>query len=54
MNLGIIIQAFRQNSITRKEALKTIDDLIKAGFRADSALYRTVLEKLELKQMTSD
>jgi len=47
---GVIIQAFRQNLVTRKEALKTVDDLIKAGFRVDSALYRMVLEKLELNK----
>lgn len=44
---GVIIQAFRQNSITKREVLKTLDDLIKAGFRIDSALYRATLGKLE-------
>jgi len=27
-----------------------VDNLIKAGFRVDSALYRMVLEKLELNK----
>ncbi|MBO3839811.1 MAG: DUF3368 domain-containing protein [Thermoproteota archaeon] len=44
---GVIIQAFRQNSITKNEALKTLDDLIKAGLRIDSTLYRMMIEKLE-------
>ncbi|MEM3713071.1 MAG: DUF3368 domain-containing protein [Thermoproteota archaeon] len=44
---GVIIQAFRQNSITKNEALKTLDDLIKAGLRIDSTLYRMMIKKLE-------
>jgi predicted nucleic acid-binding protein len=40
---GVIVQAFRQNLVARKEALKTVDDLIKAGFRVDSTPYRTTL-----------
>ncbi|MGB9716994.1 MAG: hypothetical protein ACP5PQ_07090 [Thermoproteota archaeon] len=45
---SVIIQSFRQGSITRKDALKTLDDLVKVGFRIDSTLYRIMLEKLGL------
>ena len=44
--IGILVQAFRQASITEEEALQMLDDLIKAGFRISSAVYRRVLDEL--------
>jgi len=45
---GTVIQAFRQGSITKKEALQIIDDLVKVGFRISSTLYRKILDELEI------
>lgn len=43
---GIAVQAFRQGSITKREALQTLDDLVKAGFRISSTVYRRILDEL--------
>ena len=45
---GTVVQAFRQGSITKKEALRVIDDLVKVGFRISSTLYRKILDELEI------
>jgi len=45
---GTVVQAFRQDSITKKEALRVIDDLVKVGFRISSTLYRKILDELEI------
>ena len=45
---GTVVQAFRQGSITKKEALRVIDDLVKVGFRISSILYRKILDELEI------
>lgn len=45
---GTVVQAFRQGSITKKEALRIIDDLVKVGFRISSTLYRKILDELEI------
>lgn len=43
---GILVQAFRQASITKREALQILDDLVKVGFRISSAVYRRILDEL--------
>ena len=43
---GTIVQAFRQDSITKREALQIIDDLVKAGLRISSTVYRRILDEL--------
>ncbi|HIE18498.1 TPA: DUF3368 domain-containing protein [Candidatus Bathyarchaeota archaeon] len=43
---GIIVQAWRQGSITGKEALQILDDLVKVGFRIGPRVYRRVLDEL--------
>ena len=43
---GITVQAFRQGSITKSEALQIVDDLVKAGFRISSTVYRRILDEL--------
>ena len=43
---GILIQTFRQASITEGEALQILDDLVKVGFRISSAVYRRILDEL--------
>jgi len=43
---GVIAQAYRQGSITNKEALLILDSLLKAGFRISSTLYRRIIEDL--------
>ncbi len=45
---GTVVQAYRQGSITKKEALRVIDDLVKVGFRISSTLYRKILDELEI------
>lgn len=45
---GIIIQAYRQGSITNTEALQIMDELVKVGFRIGSTLYRRVFDELGL------
>jgi len=45
---GIVIQACRQGSITKREALQILDDLVKAGLRIDPTLYRRILDELGL------
>ena len=43
---GILVQTFRQASITEGEALQILDDLVKVGFRISSAVYRRILDEL--------
>jgi len=43
---GILVQVFRQASITEGEALQILDDLVKVGFRISSAVYRRILDEL--------
>jgi predicted nucleic acid-binding protein len=43
---GILIQTFRQASITEGEALQILDDLVKVGFRISSSVYRRILNEL--------
>jgi predicted nucleic acid-binding protein len=43
---GILIQTFRQASITEGDALQILDDLVKVGFRISSAVYRRILDEL--------
>lgn len=43
---GIVVQAFRQGSITKREALQTLDELVKVGFRISSTVYRRILDEL--------
>jgi hypothetical protein len=43
---GILVQTFRQASITEGEALQILDDLVKVGFRISSAAYRRILDEL--------
>jgi len=40
---GAVVQAHRQDSITKREALQIIDDLVKAGLRISSTVYRRIL-----------
>ena len=44
--IGILVQASRQDLITKGEALQIIDDLVKVGFRISSAVYRRILDEL--------
>ncbi|MBX5321266.1 MAG: DUF3368 domain-containing protein [Candidatus Bathyarchaeia archaeon] len=37
---SIIIQAYKQKLITKKEALQTLDELLKVGFRINPEVYR--------------
>ena len=43
---GILVQTFRQASITEGEALQILDDLVKVGFRISSAVYRRIFDEL--------
>ena len=43
---GTVVQAFRQGSITKREALQILDDLVKVGLRISSTLYRRILDEL--------
>lgn len=45
---GVILQAWRKGSITRADALQTLDDLVKVGFRIESTVYRRALDELGL------
>lgn len=45
---SIIVQAYRQRTITKDEAIQTLNELLKAGFRIDTELYRKILRELEL------
>jgi len=45
--LGILVEARKQGLITRAEALQTLEDLMKAGFRMSVLVYRRVLDELE-------
>ena len=45
---GTVVQAFRQGSITKRDALQTIDNLVKAGLSISSAVYRRILDELEM------
>ncbi|MEM2989067.1 MAG: DUF3368 domain-containing protein [Candidatus Bathyarchaeia archaeon] len=40
---GIIIQAHRKGSIAKGEALRILDELLRAGFRMDPTVYRRML-----------
>jgi hypothetical protein len=44
--IGILVQALRQDLIIKTEALQILDDLVKAGFRISSAVYRRILDEL--------
>jgi len=43
---GIIVQAWRHGSISSKETLRILDDLVKVGFRIGPRVYRRVLDEL--------
>ncbi len=45
--LGVIIQALKLAVITKKETETIIDDLINAGLRIDTSLYRRILDIIE-------
>lgn len=45
---GIILQAWRQGSLTSGEALQMVDELVKVGFRIGPAVYRRVFDELRL------
>jgi len=45
---GALVQAYRQDSITNREALQILDELVKAGFRISPTLYRRILDELRL------
>ncbi len=49
---SIIIQAFKQKTITKNEADQTLNELLKAGFRIDPELYRRILQELEFQPRT--
>ncbi len=44
---GTVIQAYRRDYITKKEALQTIDDLIHAGLGMNLILYKRILFELD-------
>jgi predicted nucleic acid-binding protein len=46
--IGVLVQAFKQSCITEGEALQALDDLVKAGFRISTAVYRGVIEELSV------
>jgi len=43
---GLIIQAWRKGSITRREVLQILDELAKAGFRIGPRVYLRILKEL--------
>ena len=43
---GIIVQVCRQGSITNREALQIMDELVKIGFRISPTVYRRVMVEL--------
>ena len=43
---GAVVQAYRMVSITEREALQIIDDLVEAGLRISSTVYRKILDEL--------
>jgi len=43
---GVIVQAWRHGLITSGEALQILDELVKAGFRIGSAVYRRILDEI--------
>jgi len=45
---SIIVQAHRQGSITSREALRVLNELVKVGFRISPTVYRRVLDELGL------
>ena len=45
---GTVVQAYRQDTITKREALQIIDDLVKAGFRISPTVYRRILDELKV------
>ena len=45
---GTVVQAYSQGTITKREALQIIDDLVKAGFRISITVYRRILDELEV------
>ena len=45
---GTVVQAYSQGTITKREALQIIDDLVKAGFRINITVYRRILDELEV------
>ena len=44
---GVIVEACRQGSISSREALQTLDTLVRVGFRVNATVYRRVLDELE-------
>lgn len=44
----IMVQACRQDSITSREGLQILDELVTVGFRIDSTVYRLILNELGL------
>ena len=45
---GIIVQECKQGSITGREALQILDELVKVGFRIGPTVYRRVFNELGL------
>lgn len=43
---GIIVQAFKKGSITNREALQILDELVKIGFRISPTVYRRVMNEI--------
>ena len=47
--IGTVIQCQRQNIIIKKQAVQIVDDLINAGLRIDTILYRRILNELNIQ-----
>ncbi len=43
---SVIVQACRKESITEREALQILDELVRSGFRIDLSLYRRITNEL--------
>ncbi len=44
---SIIIKAYKQRLITKNEALQTLDEFLKNGFRISPEVYRRILHEIE-------
>lgn len=49
---GILVQAHRKGLISTNEAEQILDDLIKAKFRIDPTVYRSIIKKLRKTKTT--
>lgn len=46
---GVIIQAHKEKIVTKDQAKRVLNELLRAGFRIDAELYSRILQELESK-----